>query len=61
MDAIIQDLRADRIYPENFVSSQDFDHRVKSFVKDAVDPVHNALRKDLDEMKRTYLLSLITQ
>ncbi len=54
MDTIIQDLRADRIYPKSFVSSQDFDHRVQYFVKDAVDPAHNALSKDLDEMRHMH-------
>jgi hypothetical protein len=51
---IIQDLCANPIGPKSFVPSQDFDHRVQSIVKDAVDPVQNSLCKDLDEMKRTY-------
>jgi hypothetical protein len=54
VDAIIQDLHANCINPKSFVPPQDFDYRVQSIVKATVDPVQNALCKDLDELKHTY-------
>ena len=54
VDAIIQDLHADCIDPKSFVSTQDFDARVRTTVRDAVDPSHKTLRKELDAMKRSY-------
>jgi hypothetical protein len=51
---IIQDLRADRIDPESFVSTQDFDARVRTTVQEAVDPFHKTLHKELDAIKHLY-------
>jgi hypothetical protein len=54
VDAIIQDLHADCINPKSFVSTQDFDARVRTTVREAVDPFHKTLRKELDAMKCSY-------
>jgi hypothetical protein len=54
VDAIIQDLRADCIDPESFPSTQDFNARVRTMVREAVDPFQDTLRKELDAMKCSY-------
>jgi hypothetical protein len=54
VDAIIQDLRADCIDPKSFVSTQDFDARVRTTVQEAVDPFCETLHKELDAMKCLY-------
>jgi hypothetical protein len=54
VDGILQDLQADCINPESFVSTQDFNHRVQSIVQGIVDPVQITLRTNLNEMKDTY-------
>ncbi len=54
VDAIIQDLCADCIDPESFVSTQDFDTWVQTMVQNTVDPSHATLHKKLDAMKCSY-------
>jgi hypothetical protein len=54
VDAIIQDLHADCIDPESFVSTQIFDARIRTMVREAVDPFHKTLCKELDAMKCSY-------
>ncbi len=61
MEAILQDLHADRLDPASFVSKHDFASRVHASVTATVTPVHAALHKNLDEMQCSYdaLLSKI--
>jgi hypothetical protein len=59
VDGIIEDLQADCIDPDSFVSTQDFNYRIQSIAQGIVDPVQITLRNDLNEMKDTYAKILL--
>ncbi len=54
VDAIVQDLQADCINPNSFVSTQDLASRVQTSVTDMVNPLHTALLAKMDVMQRSY-------
>ncbi len=54
MEAILQDLHADRLNPTSFVSNHDFASWVHASVTVTVTPVHAALHKNLHEMQCSY-------
>ncbi len=54
VDAIVQDLQADRIDPDSFVSTQDLASRIQTSVTDMVNPLHTALLAKMDAMQCSY-------
>jgi hypothetical protein len=54
VDTIVQDLQADRINPDSFVSTQNLASRVQASVMDMVDPLHMALLAKMEAMQCSY-------
>jgi hypothetical protein len=54
INAIVQELQADRINPDSFVSTQDLASRIQMSVTDMVNPLHTALLAIMDAMQRSY-------
>jgi hypothetical protein len=52
--AIVQDLQADRINPDSFVSTHDLASRVQTSITDMVNPLHMALLATMDAMQCSY-------
>jgi hypothetical protein len=54
IDTIVQDLQADCINPDSFVSTQNLASRVQASITDMVDPLHAALLAKMETMQRSY-------